>query len=626
MTAERIKISLAFLALIMVLSFSSSSHVPFGTAAFAAARRDIPPGLTLTEPTYPVLAGIQAQQMGDSSLQIGIRGFNLPLPRAASAPGEARLVLQWDGARFPQTGDKNDWWAGYDWDVITIHGRETNSWWKQYDLPLLNRIIAEPVDEDSLRLTFVTTKPVAIENITGIAGADELLIILEELEPEKAPEPPARPKAYEKGDPMAINAPVTLQLRDAEIKSVFRMLADMQKLNLLLDPSVPDMAVTFSFNAVPYSEAFAYMLRMADLSYSVTKGMLVVGRPESLGRTLGTEYTKSYRMSYAIDDSGALRSDLTATLTGLISLSKPPVLDPRTRELYVTATDEQHREISDILERLDHPGRQVMLEARLFSVNDDATQDLEAVISAIYDQWLATFSGGRLNAGYFSGKNYETSGGLELDGDVMPVAPPGFGTLEGAILNTGQEVLSAGLTALETKGKGKTIANPSVITIDGQEANVAITQTVTYVSGSTPNGDNEYSSRSVGPQMTFLPVIGRDGVITIKISLQTGSIDGFTGTVATGIVPQTSEREVTTTVRVRDGEPFVVGGLFQDVKSSSKNRVPVLGYLPLLGNLFTTTSESHRKTEIAMIVIPHILNVPNSDVPSSVLKKTSALP
>jgi type IV pilus assembly protein PilQ len=583
----------------------------------------------MTKPTYPVLASLQAQQMGDSSLHIRIRGFNLPLPRAASAPGEARLVLQWDGARFPQTGDKNDWWTGYDWDVIAIHGTETNSWWKQYDLPLLNRIIAEPVDEDSLRLTFVTAKPVVVENIQGIAGADELLITLKGFEPEKVPEPPVRPKTYEKGDPMAINAPVTLQLRDADIKSVFRMLADMQKLNLLLDPSVPDMAVTFSFNAVPYSEAFSYLLRMADLSYSITKGMLVVGKPESLGRTLGTEYTKSYRMSYAIDDSGNMRSDLTATLTGLISLSKPPVLDPRTRELYVTATEEQHREINDILERLDHPGRQVMLEARIFSVNDDATQDLEAVVSAIYDQWIATFSGGRLRAGYYSARGATNSIALELDDNIVPLAPPGFGNIDfrgNPALNTGVELLSTGLAALESKGKGKTIANPSVITIDGQEANVAITRTVTYVSGTDQNGNPAYSTLVYGPQMTFLPVIGRDGVITIKIDLQTGSLETLTGNVNTGLVPGTAEREVTTTVRVRDGEPFVVGGLFQEEKNSIKNRVPVLGYLPLLGNLFTTTNETHRKTEVAMIVIPHILDVPNGDIPTSPLKRTSALP
>jgi type IV pilus assembly protein PilQ len=172
------------------------------------------------------------------------------------------------------------------------------------------------------------------------------------------------------------------------------------------------------------------------------------------------------------------------------------------------------------------------------------------------------------------------------------------------------------LSALESKGKGKTIANPSVITIDGHEANVAITQSITYVSGTDQNGNPAYSTLTAGPQMTFLPVIGRDGVITIKINLQTGSIDGFSGSVNTGLVPRTSEREVTTTVRVRDGEPFVVGGLFQDNKSSTRSRVPVLGYLPLLGNLFTTTNESHNKTEVAMIVIPHILDVPNTDIPT----------
>jgi type IV pilus assembly protein PilQ len=591
-------------------------------AALAAARRDIPPGLAITRPVHPVIASIQVTQMGDNTLKVRLRGFEMPLPRAASAPGAARLTLQWDGARFPESVDANDWWNGYDWDVITLGGKESDSWWKQYELPLLNRIIAEPVDEDSVRLTFVTTQPVVVDRIDGIAGADDISVMLRIFEPEKAPEPAPIPKQYQKGDPMGIKAPVTLQLRDAEIKSVFRMLADLQKLNLLLDPSVPDMTVTFSFSGVPYNEAFAYLLRMADLSYSVTNGMLVVGRPESLGRTLGTEYTKSYKLSYAIDDAGSLRGDLTGTLTGLVSLSKAPTLDPRTRELYITATEEQHAEINEILKKLDHPGRQVMLEARIFSVKDGAEQELEALVTTIYNQWLAVFSS---NHGLRAGYNAVNPGGIELE-DSFTI-PMGGGTLGGTstikdlYLDAGIKLLSAGLSALEKKDMGKNIANPRVITIDGQEANVSITANYRYVSGSDANGNPSYGQVTTGPQMTFLPVIGRDDVITIKINISTGEITRYPS--GYNVPPETADQSVTTTVRVRDGEPFVVGGLFQDIKSAGRSRMPVLGYIPLLGNLFTYRKENHERSEIAMIDIPHILDVPNTDIPTSELKKSS---
>ncbi|MDR3165717.1 MAG: type II and III secretion system protein [Synergistaceae bacterium] len=601
----------------------------FCPSAFAAAKRDIPPGLAVTKPTYPVLASLQAQQIGDSSLLIKIRGFDLPLPRVASAPGEARLVLQWDGARFPQTGDKNDWWAGLDWDVIAISGHETNSWWKQYNLPLMNRIIAEPVDADSLKLTFVTMKPVVLEKITGIAGADELSLSLRVLEPEKPTPPPPKPKTHPKGDPMAINAPVTLQLRDAEIKSVFRMLADMQKLNLLLDSSVPDMTVTFSFNAVPYSEAFGYLLRTADLSYSVTKGMLVVGRPESLGRTLGTEVTKAYKLSYAVDENGQVRTDLTGALTGLVPLSAAPTLDARRRELYVTATEEQHAEIKEVLQKLDHPGQQVMLEAQVFEVFDDADQTFESLITAVYNNWIASFSeGAGLNAGY-NWSNIPVdwtapSWKLPLGGSIGG-SPVWEQIVMGDTIYGPAKFLSAGLHALETQGKGKTLANPSVITLDGQTATVSLTRNVQYAAGIDANGNPSYSAIEVGPKLNFLPVIGREGMVTIKIEVEAGEIIGSLPTSAGGTV-QSSTRKVTTTVRVRDGEPFVVGGLSRDEKHVDKQRIPVLGYIPLLGDMFSYKRSVHNKSEVAIVVIPHILGIPNSDVPTSVLKKTSALP
>jgi type IV pilus assembly protein PilQ len=320
-------------------------------------------------------------------------------------------------------------------------------------------------------------------------------------------------------------------------------------------------------------------------------------------------------MSYAIDDSGNMRSDLTATLTGLISLSKPPVLDPRTRELYITATEEQHAEISDILERLDHPGRQVMLEARIFAVTEGAEQELESIVSAVYDQWLATFSGGRVRAAY----HVVNGGYIDAEDKLKIAAAPGVTrtdrpTIDPIFLDGGQKLLSAGLNALESNNKGKNIANPSVITIDGQEAHVEMTTNVRYISGYDQNGNPIYATVTSGPRITFLPVIGRDDVVSIRIDIATGS--ATPGSVG---LPTTTDQAVTTTVRVRDGEPFVVGGLFEDIKSSGKSRIPVLGYIPLLGNLFTMRNETHQKNEIAIIVIPHILDIPNGEIPTSAL-------
>jgi len=592
-------------------------------SAEASVKDDIPPGVIMGRPEAikPVLAGIQVSQIGGTMLRLRLRGFDLPYPDTVSSPGDARLVLQWIGVRFPQTTDKRDWWDNYDWDILYIEETPANSWWKQYDIPLLNRINAEMTDEGNLSLSFVTSKPMVIDGIQGVAGADELLILLKVDEPVATPAPLEVQKVYGPGDPLGMKAPVTLQLRDAELKSVFRMLADMQKLNLFIDPSVPDMTITFSFNGVPYSEAFRYLLRAAELDYKVENSMLIVAKPESLIRVLGNEITRSYKLSYAINADGQVRSDLTAALTGLISLPQPPVLDAPNRELYITTSPEQHREVEALLEKLDKPGRQVMLEARIFEVSDNGRQDLETVVTGIYNNWLATFTASGVNVGY----NYANSPWDNSNGDwSLPIG----GALGGSPVierfpMEGAKLLSTGLRALETKGKGKNIANPSVITLDGHQADIDLSRTVTYVSGVDSNGNPNISSVSYGPHMNFLPVIGRDGVVTIRIMIQAGDLIQFRSGGMGAQVPETSNRRVETTVRVRNGEPFVVGGLFQDIKTQSRNRIPVLGYIPLLGDLFTFRSDTHNKSEVAIIVIPYILDVPDSGMETFDLLRTS---
>ena len=597
----------------------------FGRTAEAAARRDIEPWLTMDHPedVKPVLAGIQVSQWGGTMLRLRLRGFDLPHPQATSAPGDARLVLRWNGVRFPQSTDRRDWWNDYDWDVLTIGEAAVNSWWKQYELPLLNRISVEPTGTDSMVMTFVTTRPMVIDSIEGVPGADDLMLLLKTHEPEAPPVPVELPRAYAPGDPMGINSPVTLQLRDAELKSVFRMLADMQNLNLFIDPSVPDMGITFSFNGVPYSEAFRYLLRSAGLDYRVENNMLIVARPESLIRVLGNEVTRGYKLSYAIDGDGQVRSDLTAALTGLISLPQPPVLDASNRELYVTTSPEQHREVAALLEKLDTPGRQVMLEARIFEVSDNGKQDLESLVTGVYNHWVASFTGsGGLRAGY----NYANRAFEDMTGWSLPIG----GTASGGspVIDEfpmeGTRLLSAGLRALETKGLGKNIANPSVITLDGQQANINLSRTVSYVSGVDSNGNPNISTVSYGPQLNFLPVVGRDGMVTIKILIEAGELISFRRGGMGAEIPETSNRRVETTVRVRNGEPFVVGGLYQESKLQNRNRIPILGYIPFLGDMFTLRSETHNKSEVAMIVIPYILDVPDGGIETFDLRRVSS--
>jgi type IV pilus assembly protein PilQ len=104
--------------------------------------------------------------------------------------------------------------------------------------------------------------------------------------------------------------------------------------------------------------------------------------------------------------------------------------------------------------------------------------------------------------------------------------------------------------------------------------------------------------------------------------IQAGDLIGFRSAGLGAETPEVSNRRVETTVRVRNGEPFVVGGLYQDIRLQQRNRIPVLGYIPFLGDLFTLRAETHNKSEVAIIVIPYILDVPESSIETFDLKRT----
>ena len=574
--------------------------------AFAKIQTTFEPGRVLPGKAEPgVASGIRLTQTGNDTILMWVGGRGLPHPRIVSAPGFA-LVLEWDGVRFPENTDKRDWWNEYGWDILRIERKSTSDWWREYHFPLVQRITAASMDRGGVRLSLTGPQPLKVENILGMAGSDQIALTLKIDRPLDTREAPAGPRPLLPGDPLAIRTPVMLEFRDASVKDIFRMLARLKNLNLLLDASVPDTAVTLSFNGVPFAEAFSYLMRMNDLTYAMAGKTLIVGKAESIGRTMGREITRGYRLVYG--DLG----QMPGILTGLITLSTPPVADARMRTLYVTATAEQHREVSAILSKIDNPGRQIMIQAQIMEVQNDATQDLESIVSAVYDQWVFSFSGGQMKAGYdyanvpFKPDFKVPSGGMGMVGgdpaQIANIAP-----------NSGLKLLSAGLKAMETSGKGKVLANPSIITIDGKKAKVDMSKNYKYVSGFDDNGNPQFSDEAAGPILEFTPTIGRDGMVTLEIMIQTGEIVEWKNS-GGAQAPVTTRRNVQTTVRVRNGEPFVVGGLYQDLKSKSVSRIPVLGYIPLLGDLFKTKKDIHNKSEVAMIIIPQILGVPESNL------------
>lgn len=555
-----------------------------------------------------IIEGLKVRQIGSDEILLELRGTKMSIPSQIKDQSSAAL-LQWRGIRFPRDTDKKDWWDGYGWSVLRIDPEKSQEWWQDYDLPLAQRVQVVSNDLEGVNMMIIGEKPLKVRKVLGMPGSDSIKIYLR-AETDIVPPAPQPPKAMPKGDPMGMYSPVTLELREVSVREVFRLLADLRNLNLVIDSSVPDNLMTFSFKNAKFSEVFAYMLRMNELTYALMGTTLVVGTAESIGKTLGKNEAKEYKVAY-----GDI-AKMPAMIMGLVPLPKPPVIDERLKTLYVTATPEQHREIEALMNRIDHPGKQVMLEARLIEVNDGAKQEVEAMLNAVYNGWLFSYGAGGFGAEYTYGNML---GGLapnlvpsdSASQGEFPI--PGFSTDDAYnpvnLVDPTMKMLDAGLRAMESNNRGKVLANPSVVAVDGHKSVIKLTHNYLYQSGTDDNGNPEFSEQETGPTLEITPRIGRDGFVTLDLKIATGEIVQFRRS-GTSEAPETTNREVNTQIRVRDGELFVIGGLYQENKSKNVSRIPILGYIPLIGDLFKIKTDSHTKSEMAFIVVPHILDVP----------------
>lgn len=531
----------------------------------------------------PMLETVTVRQSGAAKIMAEITGRNLPLPeQTQSAPNHIDFRFAGTSALSP-------------YQTIGVI------------FPLMKSVEIRSVSGDVF-VSFMTNKPLNLKSTEGVAPSSRYLLTFE-AEPEaQAPAPLPKPALKPaQADPLAKDTKVTLELRDVNIKDIFRMLGNMMNLNLVVDSSVPDTNVTLSLKDVPLREAFSYLMRMHDLSYSMMGRTMIVGKPESLAKTTGTEKTQTYHIAYADP------KQIPGILQNLAGVNKI-VVDERLRTLYVTGTALQQEEVRKILERVDHPGRQVLINARIIELKDTASREFEAMLDAIYNNWWMSYSGGNFSGGY-ADANYPN----QIPSGAPSPTP--FATNLSGLARSTLKAIDAQIASW-TQGdvKGDVLASPSVITTEGKKATIKITENVKYISARDDAGNPTYSDEEVGPILEFTPIIGRNDVINLEIKVSTGTITQYLAGGQGERVPQTAKREVQTSVRVRNGEPFVVGGLFGTDRSSTINRVPLLSDIPLIGELFKSKTKKNEKTQVVVVLVPELLDVPESAIEVGTLK------
>ena len=543
----------------------------------------------------PLLSNYELYQIGAAELVLGLSGRRLPDPELSFEGNEVRLVLR--NSRV----DKSN---------MTNHSAVT---------PLVSEMSVNQVSDDVV-MHFLTTAPLQLRSKRGAAPSNDYtfrMIAAEEMQRVVDEPVKTRPKVQppQPASPFSMKTPITLDLRDTELRDVFRMLGTHLKKNVIIDPSLPPALVTMTLKNVPMSEAFEYLVKTYDITYHmVGKDTIVIGTQDGLSKLAGNEEARMFKIAYG---------DLNTVQQLIVNLTKLPadrfVADVRQRAIYVTSTPAKLMEVSNIIQKLDKPNKQVMIYAKIFEFTDGATREVETAINAVYNHWWFSYTGvGGGRAGFIDDNRLGRN--LSIRNEDAAILP-NMTDLQTPMHGIWRE-FDVALRAVENKNQGRTLANPSVITIDGQEATIRLTEDYPYISDRDDAGNPTWSTQTVGPQLKLTPRVARDGRVNLDLTIETGEvIEMITGSTGEQM-PRTSTRNVTTHVTVSNGEPFVVGGLFSDTKTRQRTRVPVLGYIPLLGELFTFRNDINRKSQVVMLVVPYILDTPDAAVEQELLMRS----
>lgn len=256
----------------------------------------------------------------------------------------------------------------------------------------------------------------------------------------------------------------------------------------------------------------------------------------------------------------------------------PVVVDERQRALYIRLSPDDKALIDNLINLIDAPRPQVVVEAEILEVNQNMTRNLGINYSSLFNVTLTEAEGGTL-------------------------------TSLGPVTRSTPFSLSLGLKILKDTGSATTLARPRVSTLDGQEARISATQTFPIPLANSDNQTSRIQNITTGITLQFTPKISPDGYLEAKLAI---TVSVPTGISSGSSIPQYSTREAQTTVRVANGEAIVIGGLLEKRRLESVSKVPLLGDIPLLGELlFTQRLTDERETDLVIVVTPRIINMPD---------------
>jgi len=417
---------------------------------------------------------------------------------------------------------------------------------------------------------------------------------------------------------------ISLNFQDIEVRAVLQLIADFTELNLVASDTVSGR-ITLRLQNVPWDQALELVLKTKGLDKRQVGNVLMVAPAAEIAERerqqieankqiaeLAPLQSEFVRIRYAAADDVVKLFEAGSEEGGrLISDRGSVVVDKRTNSLIITDTATKLAQIRDLIELIDIPVRQVMIEARIVIAQSDAAHSLGIEWGGAYldigKDSITSISGDtenvtEINEDVINGNPVEVTYPGALLVDLGVASSSGF-----AVGFTNNDLfLSAELSALEAEGSGEVISQPKVITGDKQSALIKSGTEIPYQESSA-SGATTVSFKDAVLQLEVTPNITPDDRVMLALQINQDSVGEFVQGQFGSQIPTIDTTEIDTQVLVGNGETVVLGGIFQTEDIHSVNKVPFFGDIPYIGAFFRNETSSLQKTETLIFITPRIL-------------------
>ncbi|HFC5229141.1 TPA: type IV pilus secretin PilQ [Neisseria gonorrhoeae] len=414
---------------------------------------------------------------------------------------------------------------------------------------------------------------------------------------------------------------ISLDFQDVEIRTILQILAKESGMNIVASDSV-NGKMTLSLKDVPWDQALDLVMQARNLDMRQQGNIVnIAPRDELLAKDkaflqaekdiadLGALYSQNFQLKYKnVEEFRSIlrldNADTTGNRNTLVSGRGSVLIDPATNTLIVTDTRSVIEKFRKLIDELDVPAQQVMIEARIVEAADGFSRDLGVKFGATGRKKLKNETsafGWGVNSGFGGGGKWEAKTKINL-----PVAAAANSISLVRAISSG--ALNLELSASESLSKTKTLANPRVLTQNRKEAKIEsgyeIPFTVTTASGGGNSTNTELKKAVLG--LTVTPNITPDGQIIMTVKINKDSPAQCAS--GNNTILCISTKSLNTQAMVENGGTLIVGGIYEENNGNTLTKVPLLGDIPVIGNLFKTRGKKTDRRELLIFITPRIID------------------